>query len=65
MTIVLPLLVHAAEEGPGLPVISGVFPILALIGFAVLGAVTWSYRDVAHRHANKTGDLGPHGPAHH
>jgi hypothetical protein len=64
MTTVLPLLVHAAE-GPGLPVISGVFPIIALVAFAVLAGVTWSYRDVAHRHADKTGDLGPHGPASH
>ena len=65
MTTVLPLLVHAAQEGLGLPVISGVFPIIALVAFAVLAGVTWSYRDVAHRHARKTGDLGPHGPAHH
>jgi hypothetical protein len=65
MTTVLPLLVRAAEEGPGLPVISGVFPIIALVFFAVLAGVTWSYRDVAHRHADKTGDLGPHGPSHH
>ena len=65
MTTVLPLLVRAAQEGPGLPVISGVFPIIALVAFAVLAGVTWSYRDVAHRHALKTGDLGPHGPAHH
>jgi len=64
MTIVLPLLVRAAEEGPGLPVISGVYPIIAIVGFTVLGLVTWSYRDVAHRHNEKTGDLGPHGPAH-
>ena len=62
MTTVLPLL---AAEGPGLPVISGVFPIVALVAFAVLAAVTWSFRDVAHRHADKTGDLGPHGPAQH
>jgi hypothetical protein len=65
MTVALPLLVRAAEEGPGLPVISGVFPIIALVAFAVLGFVAWSYRDVAHRHADKTGDLGPHGPAQH
>jgi hypothetical protein len=65
MTTVLPLLVRAAEEGPGLPLISGVYPIIALVFFAVLGGVTWSYRDVAHRHADKTGDLGPHGAAHH
>jgi hypothetical protein len=65
MTIVLPLLVRAAEEGPGLPVISGVFPIIALVAFALLGGVTWAYRDVAHRHADKTGDLGPHGPGQH
>jgi hypothetical protein len=65
MIIALPLLVRAAGEGPGLPVISGVFPIIALVAFTALAFVTWSYRDVAHRHADKTGDLGPHGPAQH
>ncbi len=64
MTTLLPVLAQASE-GPGLPVFSGLFPILALVAFGVLAAVTWSYRDVAHRHADKTGDLGPHGPAHH
>jgi hypothetical protein len=49
MTTLLPVLAQASE-GPGLPVFSGLFPILALVAFG---------------HADKTGDLGPHGPAHH
>jgi hypothetical protein len=42
---------QAAEEGPGLPVSSAVFPIVALSVFLVLGLIVWSYRDVANRHA--------------
>ena len=62
---VLSVLVSAAEGGGQLPLISGAYPIMALIGFAVLAGVAWSYRNVAHHHADKTGDLGPHGPGHH
>jgi hypothetical protein len=39
-----------------LPVPSFVFPIVAIGVFALLGAVTWSYRDVANRHAGKGAD---------
>ncbi len=31
------------------------FPLIAAGIFTVLGFVTWSYRDVANRHSNKTG----------
>jgi hypothetical protein len=65
MTVLSLLVGAAAEEGGRLPLISGVYPIIALVGFAVLAGVAWAYRDVAHRHADKTGDLGPHGPAQH
>ena len=54
----------AATEGNALPVISGVFPLIALGVFALLGAITWSYRDVAGRHSQKTGGSTPHGPTH-
>lgn len=30
------------------------FAGIAVVVFAALGFVTWSYRDVANRHANKT-----------
>lgn len=54
----------AAEEGNLLPVSSVVFPLVAAGFFALIGGVTWSYRDVAHRHANKTGGSRPPGADH-
>jgi hypothetical protein len=45
------------EEQP-LPVSSVVFPIIALGAFAILAVVTWSYRDVANRHAGGKADHG-------
>ena len=53
-----------AEEGNLLPVSSVVFPLVAAGVFALLGGVTWSYRDVAHRHANRTGGSQPSGSDH-
>ena len=44
----------AIVEQP-LPVPSVVFPLIAIGVFALLGAVAWSYRDVANRHAGKGG----------
>jgi hypothetical protein len=45
-----------------LPVPAFVFPVVAIGVFALLGAVTWSYRDVANRHAGKgTSADTPHG----
>lgn len=53
----------AAEENP-LPVPSVIFPLVAIGVFALLAAVTWSYRDVANRHANRSRGDEPHGPGH-
>ena len=63
---VLPVsgLVLAAAEGNALPVSSVVFPLIAAGIFALLGAVTWSYRDVANRHSNTSSGSAPHGPSH-
>jgi hypothetical protein len=55
---------QAAEGGPGLPVPSVVFPIVALSTFLVLGLITWSYRDVANRHAAAVRDHAAHRPSH-
>jgi|GEM_PF-1015118 hypothetical protein len=42
------------------------FPAIAASIFLVLALVTWSYRDVYHRHADKTaGDASSHQDAHH
>ena len=45
------------EEQP-LVAPSIVFPLIAIGVFALLGAVTWSYRDVAHRHSGGKADHG-------
>lgn len=50
--------VGTIEEQP-LPVPSVIFPLIAVGVFALLGAVAWSYRDVANRHAGKA-DRGSH-----
>jgi hypothetical protein len=46
-----------------------VFPIIAACIFLVLALITWSYRDVANRHANKAAtqyhDDHQHGQAGH
>jgi hypothetical protein len=54
-----------AAEGPGLPVSSVVFPIIALSVFLVLGVITWSYRDVANRHAARRVGSAQHGATQH
>lgn len=38
-----------------------VFGAVALVLFAILGAVTFSYRDVANRHSDKAGAHDAHG----
>ncbi|MFD1722209.1 hypothetical protein [Amnibacterium endophyticum] len=49
----LPALVLASAEHHELVAPSVIFPLIAVGVFLLLGAVTWSYRDVAHRHADK------------
>lgn len=49
------LLANAAEAGHvELPFPAIVFGVIAMAVFLVLGAITWSYRDVANRHEHKT-----------
>lgn len=62
------LTVLAAEEAHELaPMIMDPiwFPIIAATVFLALGLVTFSFRDVAHRHHHKTGGTAAHGDAHH
>jgi hypothetical protein len=64
MSVVASAVLAAATtiEEQSLPVPSVVFPIIAVSVFALLGAVAWSYRDVANRHLGKGADHGnPHG----
>ena len=49
------LLANAAEAGHvELPFPAIFFGVIAMALFLVLGAITWSYRDVANRHEHKT-----------
>ncbi len=43
-----------------LPFPSFVFGIIAISVFLLLGAITWSYRDVANRHEHKTNSSNSH-----
>ena len=58
-----PLLAAGGDAG-SLPVPSVIFPLVAIGVFALLAAITWSYRDVANRHANRSRGDEPHGPGH-
>lgn len=52
----LTILAQAVEPSSGVPPI--VYGIVAFLILAVLGLVTFSYRDVAHRHSDKS--VGAH-----
>ncbi len=63
MSVVASAVLRAAgtiHEQP-LDVPSVVFPLIAVGVFVLLGAVAWSYRDVANRHAGKAGHGTPQG----
>lgn len=51
---VLVSVLAAVDEPVSLPFDPLVFGIIAAIIFAALGFVTWSYRDVANRHPQKS-----------
>lgn len=52
-------LAEAAEHWvPPFPVV--IFGVIAMVLFAVLGFVTWSYRDVANRREHKSNDSKGH-----
>lgn len=60
------LLVDAPEELAQLVLPAWGFPLIVAIIFALLALITWSFRDVAHRHANKTdAAAAAHQDAHH
>jgi hypothetical protein len=44
------VIVHHTE----IPIPALLFGAIAFASFLVLGAITWSYRDVANRHSHKT-----------
>jgi hypothetical protein len=42
------------------------FPLIAAALFALIAMITWSFRDVHHRHNDRTSaDAGSHQDAHH
>jgi hypothetical protein len=51
MILLTTALAEATEHPTWLP--NYVFPIIAFLVFLFLGVVTWTYRDVANRHAPK------------
>jgi hypothetical protein len=63
MSVIASAVLAAASTIEEQPLIapSVVFPIIAISVFALLGAVAFSYRDVAHRHAGKADHGSPQG----
>lgn len=64
----MPLLpIEAPEELAELILPTWAFPTIAATIFLVLAIVSWSYRDVYHRHNDKTtaGEASGHQDAHH
>lgn len=58
------ILIHASEGvhegGVVLPFPSVIFGVIAIATFVLLGAITWSYRDVANRHDHKSSGSQSH-----
>ncbi|HWH98202.1 MAG TPA: hypothetical protein VNS80_07525 [Pseudolysinimonas sp.] len=66
MSLLTLLPVEAHEELAELVLPTWAFPAIAAGIFLFLAIVTWSYRDVAHRHSDKTSaDASSHQDAHH
>lgn len=65
MSLFTLLPVEAHEELAELVLPTWAFPAIAAGIFLLLAIVTWSYRDVSHRHNDKTSDAGGHQDAHH
>lgn len=64
----MPLLpIEAHEELASLILPTWAFPAIAAAIFLVLAVISWSYRDVYHRHNDKTAasDASSHQDAHH
>ncbi|MFC5501921.1 hypothetical protein ACFPJ4_06665 [Lysinimonas soli] len=57
--------VHAEQAPAPLIMPSWAFPAIAAGAFLVLALVSWSYRDVANRHSDKTGEAADHADAGH
>jgi hypothetical protein len=60
----LTILVTKTEELAPLLMPPLAFAGIAVAIFVLLGYVTWSFRDVANRHSQKTGKSDAHGAGH-
>ena len=66
MSLFTSIPVEAHEELAELVLPVWAFPAIAAGIFLLLAIVTWSYRDVYHRHNDReAGDAGSHQDAHH
>lgn len=63
LSLAMSLAEHEEELAP-LIMPPAAFAGIAAAIFLVLGLITWSYRDVANRHADKTPAAGPHSGHH-
>jgi hypothetical protein len=63
LSAVIAVLAETEEHAP-LLMPAWVFPLIAAVAFVIAGFVTWSYRDVAHRHHEKLQDDAGHDAAH-
>ncbi len=54
------LLEEAIVHHNELPIPAVLYGVIALIGFAALGAVTWSYRDVSNRNMRRSNQQAGH-----
>ena len=59
------LLAETEEELAPLIAEPWVFAVISAVVFLVLALVSWSYRDVAHRHNDKTSGAEGRGHGHH
>jgi len=64
MSLLTLILAEAHEELAELIAPAWVFPLIAAVFFVLVAAVTWSFRDVAHRHNDKTSGADAHGGHH-
>ena len=65
MSLLTLLPIEAHEELAELILPTWAFPVIAAGVFLLLAIISWSYRDVAHRHNDKTSGSSTSHDAHH
>lgn len=51
---------ETTQESAPLILPAWAFPLIAALAFLFMAVVTWTYRDVANRHADKVPQIPPH-----